>query len=146
MKTLGYYISLVAGIMLAVPACSLIGPLDDLKIEYVYTDETVINDEASAENALAGVYASWKSFGICSFFTNQCLRAGTIASSNVAGYDDFQINQITDDNTSIEQFYTDQYFVINGANSLISILESEKEIQGLSDVRRAVILSEAYFL
>ena len=146
MKTLGYYISLVAGIMLAVPACSLIGPLDDLKIEYVYTDETVINDEASAENALAGVYASWKSFGICSFFTNQCLRAGTIASSNVAGYDDFQINQITDDNTSIEQFYTDQYFVINGANSLISILESEKEIQGLSDVRRAEILSEAYFL
>ena len=146
MKTLGYYISLVAGIMLAVPACSLIGPLDDLKIDYVYTDETVITDAASAENALAGVYASWKRFGICAFFTNQALRAGTISYANIVGYDEFMINQLTDENTSLEQFYTGQYFIINGANSFIAAIESGKQIPGLSDGRRAEMLSEAYFL
>ena len=145
MKTLGY-ISAVAGLMLAVPACSLLGPLDDLKIDYVYTDETVITDAASAENALAGVYASWKRFGICAFFTNQALRAGTISYANMVGYDEFQINQLTDENTSLEQFYTGQYFIINGANSFIAALESGKQIPGLSDGRRAEMLSEAYFL
>ena len=145
MKTYGY-ISAAAGIALAFTSCSLMGPLDDLKIDYVYTDETVITDAASAENALAGVYASWKSFGNCAFFTNQALRAGTIMNANIVGYDEFQINQLTDENTSLEQFYTRQYFIINGANSLIASLGDGRRIPGLSDSRRAEILSEAYFL
>ncbi len=145
MKTFGY-ISAVAGIALAFPSCSLMGPLDDLKIDYVYTDETVITDAASAENALAGIYASWKSFGNCAFFTNQALRAGTIVNANIVGYDEFQINQLTDENTSLEQFYTRQYFIINGANSFIASIDGNNAVQGLSDERRAEMLSEAYFL
>lgn len=140
------YISAVAGIALAFTSCSLIGSLDDLKIDYVYTDETVISDAASAENALAGIYASWKSFGNCAFFTNQALRAGTIRYANIVGYDEFQINQLTDDNTSLEQFYTGQYFIINGANSFIEALGDGRQITGLSDERKEEMLSEAYFL
>ena len=140
------YISAVAGIALAFTSCSLIGSLDDLKIDYVYTDETVISDAASAENALAGIYASWKSFGNCAFFTNQALRAGTIRYANIVGYDEFQINQLTDDNTSLEQFYTGQYFIINGANSFIEALCDGRQITGLSDERKEEMLSEAYFL
>lgn len=145
MKTHGY-ISAAAGIALAFTSCSLMGPLDDLKIDYVYTDETVIQDAASAENALAGIYASWKSFGNCAFFTNQALRAGTIRYANIVGYDEFQINQLTDDNTSLEQFYTGQYFIINGANSFIEALGDGRQITGLSDERKEEMLSEAYFL
>ena len=140
------YISAVAGIALAFTSCSLIGSLDDLRIDYVYTDETVISDAASAENALAGIYASWKSFGNCAFFTNQALRAGTIRYANIVGYDEFQINQLTDDNTSLEQFYTGQYFIINGANSFIEALGDGRQITGLSDERKEEMLSEAYFL
>lgn len=140
------YISAVTGIALAFTSCSLIGSLDDLKIDYVYTDETVISDAASAENALAGIYASWKSFGNCAFFTNQALRAGTIRYANIVGYDEFQINQLTDDNTSLEQFYTGQYFIINGANSFIEALGDGRQITGLSDERKEEMLSEAYFL
>ncbi len=140
------YISAVAGIALAFTSCSLIGSLDDLKIDYVYTDETVISDAASAENVLAGIYASWKSFGNCAFFTNQALRAGTIRYANIVGYDEFQINQLTDDNTSLEQFYTGQYFIINGANSFIEALGDGRQITGLSDERKEEMLSEAYFL
>ena len=140
------YISAVAGIALAFTSCSLIGSLDDLKIDYVYTDETVISDAASAENVLAGIYASWKSFGNCAFFTNQALRAGTIRYANIVGYDEFQINQLTDDNTSLEQFYTGQYFIINGANSFIEALCDGRQITGLSDERKEEMLSEAYFL
>ena len=145
MKTHGY-ISAAAGIALAFTSCSLMGPLDDLKIDYVYTDETVIQDAASAENALAGIYASWKSFGNCAFFTNQALRAGTISYANIIGYDEFQINQLTDENASVKQFYTGQYFIINGANSFIASLADGRQISGLTDERRAEMLSEAYFL
>ncbi|MBO8452116.1 MAG: RagB/SusD family nutrient uptake outer membrane protein [Bacteroidetes bacterium] len=145
MKTHGY-ISAAAGIALAFTSCSLMGPLDDLKIDYVYTDETVIQDAASAENALAGIYASWKSFGNCAFFTNQALRAGTISYANIIGYDEFQINQLTDENASVKQFYTGQYFIINGANSFIEALCDGRQITGLSDERKEEMLSEAYFL
>ena len=145
MKTHGY-ISAAAGIALAFTSCSLMGPLDDLKIDYVYTDETVIQDAASAENALAGIYASWKSFGNCAFFTNQALRAGTISYANIIGYDEFQINQLTDENASVKQFYTGQYFIINGANSFIEALGDGRQITGLSDERKEEMLSEAYFL
>lgn len=126
-------------------SCSMLGSLDDLEIEYVQTDDTVISDAASAENQLAGIYTGWKPFGVSTFFSNQAVRAGVTANSQIVGRNQFLINVLEDTNTSLENFYTGMYFIINNANSFIAAL-GKANPKDLSDARRAEMLGEAYFM
>lgn len=136
---------ILAGVLsLGLASCSMLGSLDDLEIEYVQTDDTVISDAASAENLLAGVYVGWKTFGVSSFFANQSLRSGANLTSGVMGANEFEINTIQDNNMAIEAFYPGLYLIINNANSFIAALQ-RTEPAGLSEARKAEMLAEAYF-
>lgn len=130
---------------LVLASCSMLGSLDDLEIEYVQTDETVISDAASAENQLAGIYTGWKNFGVSTFFSNQAVRAGVTANSQIVGRNQFLINVLEETNQSLENFYTGMYFIINNANSFIAALQ-KADLQDLSDARRNEMLGEAYFM
>lgn len=126
-------------------SCSMLGSLDDLEIEYVQTDETVISDAASAENLLAGIYTGWKTFDVSTFFANQAVRAGVIVNSQIVGSEEFRINVLEETNESLENFYTGMYFIINNANSFISAL-SKAAPRDLDAARRDQMLGEAYFM
>lgn len=126
-------------------SCSMLGSLDDLEIEYVQTDETVISDAASAENLLAGIYTGWKTFGVSTFFANQAVRAGVMPFSQIIGSEEFRINVLEETNESLENFYTGMYFIINNANSFISAL-SKAAPRDLDAARRDEMLGEAYFM
>lgn len=138
------YKILVSVLTLGLASCSMLGSLDDLDIEYVQTDDTVITDAASAENLLAGVYVGWKTFGVSSFFANQSLRSGANLMSGMMGSTEFEVNTILDTNTATEAFYSGLYLIINNANSLIAAL-GRTEPTGLSEARKAEIIGEAYF-
>lgn len=126
-------------------SCSMLGSLDDLEIEYVQTDETVISDAASAENLLAGIYTGWKTFGVSTFFANQAVRAGVMPFSQIIGSEEFVINSLEETNQSLENFYTGMYFIINNANSFIAALE-KADPNDLSDARYDEMLGEAFFM
>lgn len=126
-------------------SCSMLGSLDDLEIEYVQTDDTVISDAASAENLLAGIYTGWKTFGVSTFFANQTVRAGVMPFSQIVGSEEFEINILEETNQSLENFYTGMYFIINNANSFIAALEKAAP-QDLAAERYDEMLGEAYFM
>lgn len=136
---------ILAGVLsLGLASCSMLGSLDDLDIEYVQTDDTVISDAASAENLLAGVYVGWKTFGVSAFFANQSLRSGANLTSGVMGANEFEINTIQDTNAATEAFYPGLYLIINNANSFIAALQ-RTDPADLSEARKAEMLAEAYF-
>lgn len=123
--------------------CSLMGPIDELKPEYVLDDGTLITDAASAEIAVGGIYASWRNYsGICNAMF---MRSGVLKSSSVNGAASFASGSILDDNFVVSETYTQLYYVVNQANSVLAALQDGRSIRGLSEEMRRNYIKEAKF-
>ncbi|MCU4174197.1 RagB/SusD family nutrient uptake outer membrane protein [Carboxylicivirga sp. N1Y90] len=125
-------------------SCDMMGDLDQMKPENVLTDETLITDEMSAETAINGVYATWRTIEIGWFTHLMSMRTGTEQMRYIGGYQGFPENDVKIENIGVQKNYTALYRVINMANSVISQLDG-KIIEGLSDQRTTEILAEAKF-
>ena len=65
MKHIRYqFLALLSVSALTFTSCDLIGSIDDMEPDHVVTDLNYITDAASAQTALNGVYASWRSTGV----------------------------------------------------------------------------------
>ena len=65
MKHIRYqFLALLSVSALTFTSCDLIGSIDDMEPDHVVTDLNYNTDAASAQTALNGVYASWRSTGV----------------------------------------------------------------------------------
>lgn len=135
---------LLASALALLNSCQLMGSLDEIQPEYVLTDETLITDATSAENAINGVYVIWKEYSICTARDVQFGLTQTVNTSGAYGGDEFLINNVTDENYVTAGYYPCLYKVVNMASSVIANI-GDKEIKGLSDTRRKEIIAEASF-
>ena len=58
------FLTLLSATALTLTSCDLIGSLDGIEPEHVVTDDNYITDVSTAQTALNGVYASWRSTGV----------------------------------------------------------------------------------
>lgn len=125
-------------------SCNMLGSIDDIKPENVLTDGNAITDANSAEMLCGGIYGSWKSFSIASIRPAMFCLTGCLNNNGVGGGKQFIKNELQDDNTLVKGYYQSLYNVINHTTSLIANLK-DAHPTGLSETRKAEILSEAYF-
>lgn len=142
---LKYYI-LLAIYPLVLSSCDLLGKIDDIKPDYVLTDETVISDLKTAEATLNGVYSSFRNIRIGWFRNNLNFLTGVQEETNVAGSAGFKNNDINIDNVAVQNNYAAWYNVINNATSFIANLANNANIKGLSGERRIEMIGEAKFM
>lgn len=120
--------------------------IDDIKPVNKLTVENTIRDEASAQLVLNGVYTLGKAFDV-SFFPLHLAaygNEGIIRGGGLTGERGFNINEVPVNNSFLAKLYNGQYKIINLSNFIIRELEAGKAI-GISDTRKAEILSEAKF-
>ncbi len=122
-------------------SCDLIGSIDDIKPDYVITDDNYITDAASAQTALNGVYASWRSTGVSYLRYGIASMAHTEMQAMVMGADEFAAENIETNNSNVETAYTAYYNVINTANTFL--VHINKSISGLSEDKRTEMIAEA---
>lgn len=126
-------------------SCELLGPLDNIQPENVLVDNTLISDASSAEQALNGIYATWKGYSITAVRDCMSGMAGILLRSSTYGGADFLKNAVKPDNYLLDSFYAQLYKVINTSNSLIVNLDAKEEIKGLTAERRKDIIAQATF-
>ncbi|MDO5663886.1 MAG: RagB/SusD family nutrient uptake outer membrane protein [Bacteroidia bacterium] len=124
--------------------CDLIGSIDDIKQKNVLTDETQIPDKASAQFALNGVYASWRTTGIGWFVSYLTTLTQAQLPPNLNGIDGFSTNEVTIDNPGIRNNYIDLYNIINNANTLLTNLE-KATIPDITQEEKDIIMAQARF-
>lgn len=134
---------LLAAFMFA--SCDLVGSIGDIEPKYVLTDNTVINDEATAEHNLNGVYASLRSQSIFWFRHYMDMLTGTESETNIDGLEGFKENNVLETNDGVSANYLALYGVINEATSFIYNV-SKSGVNGISDVRKKEMIGEAHFL
>ncbi len=142
MKINDYIITLCLTSVLC--SCNLIGSIDDIKPENVITDEDAIIDAQSAEMLCGGIYEGWRSSNFTTMRPAMFCLTGSLSNNNVGGGKEFITNELTDTNYGIKNYYLSLYYIINQANSLIFNLK-DAHPTGLSEKRKAELLSEAYF-
>ena len=81
--------------------------------DHVVTDLNYITDAASAQTALNGVYASWRSTGVSYLRYGIASMAHTQTQAMVMGADEFAAENIETNNSNVETAYTAYYNVIN---------------------------------
>lgn len=115
MKHIRYqFLALLSVSALTFISCDLIGSIDDMEPDHVVTDLNYITDAASAQTALNGVYASWRSTGVSYLRYGIASMAHTQAQAMVMGADEFAAENKKDIFPIIE---SDDYFkegIING--------------------------------
>ena len=90
MKHIRYqFLALLSVSALTFTSCDLIGSIDDMEPDHVVTDLNYITDAASAQTALNGVYASWRSTGVSYLRYGIASMAHTQAQAMVMGVDEF---------------------------------------------------------
>ena len=142
---LQYYLFFVVYLSV-LSSCDLLGRIDDIKPDYVLTDETVISDAKTAEATLNGVYSSLRNIRIGWFRSNLNFLTGVQETANISGYEGFEENDIKIDNKAVEGNYTAWYNVVNHATSFINNLNLNENVKGLAQARRKEMIGEAKFL
>ena len=142
MKHIRYqFLALLSASALTFTSCDLIGSIDDMEPDHVVTDLNYITDAASAQTALNGVYASWRSTGVSYLRYGIASMAYTQAQAMVMGADEFAAENIETNNSNVETAYTAYYNVINAANTFL--VHVNKNIPGLSEEKRTEMIAEA---
>ena len=142
MKHIRYqFLALLSASALTFTSCDLIGSIDDMEPDHVVTDLNYITDAASAQTALNGVYASWRSTGVSYLRYGIASMAHTQAQAMVMGADEFAAENIETNNSNVETAYTAYYNVINAANTFL--VHVNKNIPGLSEEKRPEMIAEA---
>ena len=142
MKHIRYqFLALLSVSALTFTSCDLIGSIDDMEPDYVVTDLNYITDATSAQTALNGVYASWRSTGVSYLRYGIASMAHTQAQAMVMGADEFAAENIETNNSNVETAYTAYYNVINAANTFL--VHVNKNIPGLSEEKRTEMIAEA---
>lgn len=144
MKHIKYHLWILT-LLVVVASCDLLGPIDDIEPQYKLTDDTVISDLKSAESTLNGVYASWNNVRIAWFRHYLNILTGSENEINIIGTNGFKDNNVLETNEGLEYNYDALYNVVNNASSFIYNLTANQNVKGLSEVRRAEMLSEARF-
>lgn len=142
MKHIRYqFLALLSVSALTFTSCDLIGSIDDMEPDHVVTDLNYITDAASAQTALNGVYASWRSTGVSYLRYGIASMAHTQTQAMVMGADEFAAENIETNNSNVETAYTAYYNVINAANTFL--VHINKNIPGLSEEKRTEMIAEA---
>lgn len=142
MKHIRYqFLALLSVSALTFTSCDLIGSIDDMEPDHVVTDLNYITDAASAQTALNGVYASWRSTGVSYLRYGIASMAHTQTQAMVMGADEFAAENIETNNSNVETAYTAYYNVINAANTFL--VHVNKNIPGLSEEKRMEMIAEA---
>ena len=142
MKHIRYqFLALLSVSALTFTSCDLIGSIDDMEPDHVVTDLNYITDAASAQTALNGVYASWRSTGVSYLRYGIASMAHTQTQAMVMGVDEFAAENIQTNNSNVETAYTAYYNVINSANTFL--VHVNKNIPGLSEEKRTEMIAEA---
>lgn len=142
MKHIRYqFLALLSASALTFTSCDLIGSIDDMEPDHVVTDLNYITDATSAQTALNGVYASWRSTGVSYLRYGIASMAHTQAQAMVMGADEFAAENIETNNSNVETAYTAYYNVINAANTFL--VHVNKNIPGLSEEKRTEMIAEA---
>ena len=135
------FLTLLSATALTLTSCDLIGSLDGIEPEHVVTDDNYITDVSTAQTALNGVYASWRSTGVSYLRNAMSSMAHTQAMAMVMGGDEFAAENIETNNSNVESAYTAYYNVINTANTFL--VHINKNIPGLSEEKRMEMIAEA---
>ena len=135
------FLTLLSATALTLTSCDLIGSLDSIEPEHVVTDDNYITDVSTAQTALNGVYASWRSTGVSYLRYGMSSMAHTQAMAMVMGADEFAAENIETNNSNVESAYTAYYNVINTANTFL--VHINKNIPGLSEEKRTEMIAEA---
>lgn len=142
MKHIRYqFLALLSVSALTFTSCDLIGSIDDMEPDHVVTDLNYITDAASAQTALNGVYASWRSTGVSYLRYGIASMAHTQAPAKVMGADEFAAENIQTNNSNVETAYTAYYNVINTANTFL--VHINKQIPGMTEEKRTEMIAEA---
>lgn len=135
------FLTLLSATALTLTSCDLIGSLDGIEPEHVVTDDNYITDVSTAQTALNGVYASWRSTGVSYLRYGMSSMAHTQTMAMVMGADEFAAENIEINNSNVESAYTAYYNVINTANTFL--VHINKNIPGLSEEKRTEMIAEA---
>lgn len=142
MKHIRYqFLALLSVSALTFTSCDLIGSIDDMEPDYVVTDLNYITDATSAQTALNGVYASWRSTGVSYLRYGIVSMAHTQTQAMVMGVDEFAAENIQTNNSNVETAYTAYYNVINTANTFL--VHINKQIPGMTEEKRTEMIAEA---
>ena len=142
MKHIRYqFLALLSVSALTFTSCDLIGSIDDMEPDHVVTDLNYITDAASAQTALNGVYASWRSTGVSYLRYGIASMAHTQTQAMVMGVDEFAAENIQTNNSNVETAYTAYYNVINTANTFL--VHINKQISGMTEEKRTEMIAEA---
>ena len=142
MKHIRYqFLALLSVSALTFTSCDLIGSIDDMEPDHVVTDLNYITDAASAQTALNGVYASWRSTGVSYLRYGIASMAHTQTQAMVMGVDEFAAENIQTNNSNVETAYTAYYNVINTANTFL--VHINKQIPGMTEEKRTEMIAEA---
>ena len=135
------FLALLSVSALTFTSCDLIGSIDDMEPDHVVTDLNYITDAASAQTALNGVYASWRSTGVSYLRYGIASMAHTQTQAMVMGVDEFAAENIQTNNSNVETAYTAYYNVINTANTFL--VHINKQIPGMTEEKRTEMIAEA---
>lgn len=135
------FLTLLSATALTLTSCDLIGSLDGIEPEHVVTDDNYITDAASAQTALNGVYASWRSTGVSYLRYGMSSMAHTQTKAMAMGADEFAAENIETNNSNVETAYTAYYNVINTANTFL--VHINKQIPGMTEEKRTEMIAEA---
>ena len=135
------FLTLLSATALTLTSCDLIGSLDGIEPEHVVTDDNYITDVSTAQTALNGVYASWRSTGVSYLRYGMSSMAHTQTQAMVMGAEEFAAENIETNNSNVETAYTAYYNVINTANTFL--VHINKNIPGLSEEKRTEMIAEA---
>lgn len=142
MKHIRYqFLALLSVSALTFTSCDLIGSIDDMEPDHVVTDLNYITDAASAQTALNGVYASWRSTGVSYLRYGIASMAHTQTQAMVMGVEEFAAENIQTNNSNVETAYTAYYNVINTANTFL--VHINKQIPGMTEEKRTEMIAEA---
>lgn len=142
MKHIRYqFLALLSVSALTFTSCDLIGSIDDMEPDHVVTDLNYITNAASAQTALNGVYASWRSTGVSYLRYGIASMAHTQTQAMVMGVDEFAAENIQTNNSNVETAYTAYYNVINAANTFL--VHINKQIPGMTEEKRTEMIAEA---
>ena len=130
--------------LLAFVSCSQLGPVDDIKPEYVLTEDNVFADANSVEALANGMYQPWRGNGITQMRNCMFLLSRTSNNSPIPSAYQFKINNISSKSSLVYNYYSNLYLIINQANTIIEGLPKNNP-KSLSEGRKSEIMGEAYF-
>lgn len=129
--------------VMGLASCDLVGDINDIKPENSVDESTLIRDENSANLALRGVYELWRATGVTLISPAMGYLSGSLLGSGIdAGA--FAKNDVKPETSSIADYYTALYRIVNYANIVMEQLEAGKAI-GLAEERKDEMIGECKF-